>query len=406
MRRFRALMASWLALTLGIGGGVFVAERARAADVAILDTLGAATPSTTFSALGAGGQSVFSSQFAGPRIDLAEPMTITEIGGFVNNCASIVGGVPQCPGTLPFTVQIRPSVNGAPDPSTILATFVLSHDNDPLVISFESVSTNVTLGPGAYFALFAPQGDDAGSLMGFATSPFEYQAGLTPVGSLDPVSGNAFSSDQFAAVRVLGHAPAKTKEQECFGLTATIVGTNGSDIISGTQGPDVIDGLGGNDTIDGLGGDDLICGGPGSDSLQGGSGADTMSGEQDADTVFGGEEADVLRSGAGDQVHGGPGDDLLRADGKDPGSDALYGEEGVDTLKASVGNDFLSGGDGDDNLVGGDDNDAIFGAAGDDELSGGSGDDSLDGGEGFDRCNGGEGVDSVAGCELAKNQEN
>ncbi|MGH2672610.1 MAG: hypothetical protein ACRDQ2_11960 [Gaiellales bacterium] len=38
-----------------------------------------------------------------------------------------------------------------------------------------------------------------------------------------------------------------------------------------------------------------------------------MNGDQGADTLFGGEDADVLRSGAGDEVYGGPGNDPLRA---------------------------------------------------------------------------------------------
>jgi Ca2+-binding RTX toxin-like protein len=52
---------------------------------------------------------------------------------------------------------------------------------------------------------------------------------------------------------------------------ATIVGTNGSDVLRGTSGPDVIAGLDGNDVIAGLGGDDIICGGRGNDKIDGGA---------------------------------------------------------------------------------------------------------------------------------------
>ena len=76
--------------------------------VSILDALGAATPTTQFSVFGAGGSSVLSFQFVGPEFVLTQPTTIMEIGGFLNNCKSFVAGVPQCPGTLPFVVQIRP----------------------------------------------------------------------------------------------------------------------------------------------------------------------------------------------------------------------------------------------------------------------------------------------------------
>src|SRR5439155_17738899 len=101
--------------------------------VSILDALGAATPTTQFSVSGSGGISVLSSQFVGPAFILTQPTTITEIGGFLNNS-----------GTLPFIVQVRPSTNGVPDASTVLASFTLSNDNDPLVVSYESVAINLT----------------------------------------------------------------------------------------------------------------------------------------------------------------------------------------------------------------------------------------------------------------------
>src|SRR4029079_11876737 len=45
----------------------------------------------------------------------------------------------------------------------------------------------------------------------------------------------------------------------CRGVAATVVGTQGSDVLIGTPGPDVVAGLGGNDVIRGRGGDDRIC---------------------------------------------------------------------------------------------------------------------------------------------------
>ena len=56
----------------------------------------------------------------------------------------------------------------------------------------------------------------------------------------------------------------------CNGLTATTVGTSGSDNLNGTEGPDVIAGLDGHDMIDGVGGDDVICGDEGNDIQEGG----------------------------------------------------------------------------------------------------------------------------------------
>ncbi|HEY6365469.1 MAG TPA: hypothetical protein VI585_11835 [Candidatus Binatia bacterium] len=116
---------------------------------------------------------------------------ITEIGAFVNNCRQIIRGVPLCPSTLPLTVQIRPAaINGFPDPSIVLGEFSLSHDNNPLIISYESVAANIILEPGTYFALFAPQLDDVGFLLSFASNPFDYQGDdFITLGTFNPSTG-------------------------------------------------------------------------------------------------------------------------------------------------------------------------------------------------------------------------
>ena len=72
-------------------------------------------------------------------------------------------------------------------------------------ISFESVESRLILPPGTYFALFATQDADAGFLMGGATDPFNYLAGSTTFGFLDPMSGTALTFESFGAVRILGH---------------------------------------------------------------------------------------------------------------------------------------------------------------------------------------------------------
>lgn len=185
---------------------IAVSPPVRAETVAILDALGAATPGSQFSLFGSSSSAVvFSEQFPGPEFVLNEPMDITEIGAFLNNCGSIVSGVPECPGTRPFTVQIRPSLNGMPDPSVILASFILSHDDSPLVISYESVAINQTLGEGRYFALFAPQGGDVGFLLANATNPFSYEAATVNLGFFFPPTGTSgISPDNRVAVRILG----------------------------------------------------------------------------------------------------------------------------------------------------------------------------------------------------------
>lgn len=190
--------------------------------LSLVDALGAATPATQFSVFGSAGTSILSSQFVGPEFILTQPTTITEIGGFVNNCGSIVAGSPQCPGTLPFTVQIRPSRNGIPDAATVLASFALSHDDDPLVISYESVAPNLTLGPGSYFAMFAPQGNDAGFLLGNASDPFRYQAGSIRFGIFDPGTGISSAETNMGAVRILA---VRATPQAAIRLLMADVGT-------------------------------------------------------------------------------------------------------------------------------------------------------------------------------------
>lgn len=82
---------------------------------------------------------------------------------------------------------------------------------------------------------------------------------------------------------------------QCFGVHATIVGTDGRDRLTGTQGRDVIVGLGGNDIINGRGGNDLICGGKGRDKLNGGKGKDKLDGGTGRDICKGGPGRDIAR---------------------------------------------------------------------------------------------------------------
>jgi hypothetical protein len=207
------------AASLGRG---LTADIAGTTPLALVDALGAATPTVRFSVFGSGGQAIFSSQLVGPEFVLTQPTTITEIGAFLNNCEHIEAGVPHCPGTLPFTVQIRPSTNGIPDATRVLASFALSHDDDPLVISYESVGPNLTLGPGRYFALFAPQANDVGFLMANASAPFNYLAGLITLGFFNPTSGTSSAAANYGAVRILG-TPATP--QAAIQLLVSNVGT-------------------------------------------------------------------------------------------------------------------------------------------------------------------------------------
>jgi len=125
----------------------------------------------------------------------------------VNNCDSITAGVPQCPNTRPFVVQIRRSINGAPDPRLLVAAAPLSHDNNPLVVSFESAEfDDVPLEPGTYFGMFAPQQTtDAGILLSSAEG---YVAGIAPIGTVTP-AGSTLDAANYAAVRIIARPVKK-----------------------------------------------------------------------------------------------------------------------------------------------------------------------------------------------------
>jgi CSLREA domain-containing protein len=67
---------------------------------------------------------------------------------------------------------------------------------------------------------------------------------------------------------------------KCLKRAATIVGTDGKDVLVGTKGNDVIAGLGQKDRIRGKGGRDRICGGRGNDVLRGAGGNDRLNGQK------------------------------------------------------------------------------------------------------------------------------
>lgn len=188
---------------------------AAGASTALVDTLGQATTASQFSVSGAGGNALLPSQHVGPRFVLTRATLITEVGAFVNNCESIISGVPQCPATSAIVVDIRPEgTAGGPDPNVVVASFALSHDNDPLVVRYESVSPSLLLPAGTYFALFRTQGSDAGFLLGSATDPFVYRAEEALIGILRPELGDWFVFSTGAAVRILGD-PVAASRDEC-----------------------------------------------------------------------------------------------------------------------------------------------------------------------------------------------
>lgn len=152
-----------------------------------------------------------------------------------------------------------------------------------------------------------------------------------------------------SAAPVAAQAGAPT----CNGLPATIVGTNGDDVIVGTRGDDVIVAFDGDDIVRGGSGDDVICGG---------NGADTITGDRGADVLFGEKGKDHLEGSRGqDELYGGNGADTLIGGN---GADEIWGNRGADFLNGNRGADVLRGGQQDDVIRGGLQADTIIGGDG------------------------------------------
>lgn len=114
----------------------------------------------------------------------------------------------------------------------------------------------------------------------------------------------------------------------CAGRPATIVGTEGADLLQGTAGVDVIVGNGGDDRILAGGGNDVICGNAGADYVQGGDGADLIIGGYGNDRLIGSNGNDDIRGGFGDDyISGKAGADRIRGD---QGADRIAGNLGID----------------------------------------------------------------------------
>jgi Ca2+-binding RTX toxin-like protein len=224
----------------------------------------------------------------------------------------------------------------------------------------------------------------------------------------------------------------------CHGRQATIVGTDGDDVLRGTPGRDVIWGGKGDDTIYGSLGNDLICGGPGSDLIHGGRGNDEVDGGAgDGDGVIGDLGDDKVMGGAGayDEVAGDLGIDIVNGG---PGNfDLVHGDYGYDRMSGGAGSGDIASfatkvaggkgsgvwaslaahralGDGHDKLfgfeslegsafrdtlIGNRRANVIFGGPGDDRILGGGGSDAIDGGQGEDRCSGARGRTTSCGRE-------
>ena len=196
---------------------------------------------------------------------------------------------------------------------------------------------------------------------------------------------------------------------------ATIVGTNGPDVILGRKRKDdIIFAKGGDDLIRGRGGfGDRICAGRGDDRAVGRANQDHLFGQAGDDELLGKSGGDTFWPGPGnDLVDGGDSTfdrviyslaqapvsvDLTTGEASGEGTDALISISDVD---GSAFDDLLIGGPWQNELLGGPGDDEIHGEGGDDELNGGQ-EDSLgdfgDGGADEDTC---AELETSLNCEL------
>ncbi len=156
---------------------------------------------------------------------------------------------------------------------------------------FEDVYKPTNYGGGDTFPAPAPGGP--------------YGSALAPLGGVDPngawslyvVDDTPLESGSLAGWAI--ELDGVSSGLKCAGRRATMVGTQGRDVIRGTGHADVIVALGGNDTVIGRNGKDRICGGKGKDRLYGGSGKDKLFGGKGKDKLFGGKGKDKLVGGPG-----------------------------------------------------------------------------------------------------------
>lgn len=167
------------------------------------------------------------------------------------------------------------------------------------------------------------------------------------------------------------------------GLSNTMVGNSGNNILTAGLLDDQLDGQAGNDTLYGGGGVDRLDGGMGNDRLDGGSGADRMSGGEgdDAYWVNGvGDQVIELANQGTDTVHSTINYTLTATNNLE---NIVLLTAGT-TATGNLGNNSLTASDFGNTLNGGGGNDILIGGAGGDRLNGGTGIDQMTGGNGND----------------------
>lgn len=171
-------------------------------DVILVDELlGLPTDTVFIGSTYSGGLTISTEISAGAPFTISGRARVTEIGALVWN---------QSPTRTPFVVEIRPSVNGLPDPDTLVGSAVLSQQGASGEITYESARIHLPpLNTGTYYAMIAarPGTDAFGFVLMEAHDPFDYTPGQVDVGIIDrrttpPTTHTAY--DYPFAERVLG----------------------------------------------------------------------------------------------------------------------------------------------------------------------------------------------------------
>jgi Ca2+-binding RTX toxin-like protein len=151
-------------------------------------------------------------------------------------------------------------------------------------------------------------------------------------------------------------------EGDLSNLPGECRGTEDSDNITGTAPADFIDARAGNDTVNARAGDDNVTGREGQDTLHGRSGEDAETGDAGSDTLFGEGAHDTLSGGGGVNVYfGGPGPDRILANteanntgdaGPGAAGEEIHGGPGDEVIFAADGlQDFIDCGGGTEDRV-------------------------------------------------------
>ena len=310
--------------------------------------------------------------------------------GLVLSSVGVLSGTPTAVGSSSFVVRasngagfvdtgsITIVVSAAPPQRTDLRVTITRPATVGFGDGFNAVVTVTNRGPAAATATSVRIVADRRLLLG-----------ALPTGCT--LSGAQANGDRIVQC-ALGTVPLAGTAQLQLGVRATVPSANGvTCTIYGTSGNDILTGTPGADRICGLGGSDTISAGDGNDTVYGDVPPGTANYAASVSAVVSSSLADLApadNSAAATTAvgPGSPGNDILRGEA---GDDHLYGQSGDDRATGGTGDDTVVAGAGSDVASGGDGDDTIEGDAGDDFLGGDAGVDTIDGNAGNDVLHGG-----------------